>query len=416
MWSEDDALDKLISGVFTQNPLEYSANEHARLQVLLGLIVAATKNGAPVAVRNTTGSTITAPATVYKSGYDSTNSAFLVAPADATDKTKAPQLVLTSDLANNANGNAYVKQAATGIDTSAASAVGAPVYLDASTPGAWTLTAPALPARAIKIGTVTAKDAVSGSIAFFIRNPFVALLADLADVDLSGLADSFTLQWSAAGNKWIVAANATTDEKIKTDNADPTAGHLDAKVDGSTVEVNATAHQLRVKDAGITYAKIQNVSATDKLLGRASSGAGVVEEIACTAAGRALLDDADAAAQRATLGVNAGTSLVSLSGDVSAAAPDANKVFANLNATLRTVTLPAPAAGLGPIKGYCGHTDGIRFVGPTGARLRVGSTVTTADTGHVDSVAVGSYIEWYAIDGTNWVGCAAGSGWTVTAS
>jgi len=51
----------------------------------------------------------------------------------------------------------------------------------------------------------------------------------------------------------------------------------------------------------VTYAKMQNVSATDKLLGRATAGAGDVEEIACTAAGRAVLDDADAAAQRATL-------------------------------------------------------------------------------------------------------------------
>lgn len=42
--------------------------------------------------------------------------------------------------------------------------------------------------------------------------------------------------------------------------------------------------------------------ATDKLLGRATAGTGAVEEITCTAAGRALLDDADAAAQLATLG------------------------------------------------------------------------------------------------------------------
>lgn len=57
-----------------------------------------------------------------------------------------------------------------------------------------------------------------------------------------------------------------------------------------------------VNDA-VTYAKMQNVSATDKLLGRATAGSGDVEEIACTAAGRALLDDADATAQRATLGL-----------------------------------------------------------------------------------------------------------------
>lgn len=42
-------------------------------------------------------------------------------------------------------------------------------------------------------------------------------------------------------------------------------------------------------------------AATDRLLGRSSAGAGAGQEIVCTAAGRALLDDADAAAQRSTL-------------------------------------------------------------------------------------------------------------------
>jgi len=56
-----------------------------------------------------------------------------------------------------------------------------------------------------------------------------------------------------------------------------------------------------------------NVSATDKLLGRFTAGAGAVEEITLTSAGRALLDDADAAAQRTTLGL--GTAALSASGD-----------------------------------------------------------------------------------------------------
>ena len=60
---------------------------------------------------------------------------------------------------------------------------------------------------------------------------------------------------------------------------------------------------LTIANDAVTYAKMQNVSDTDRLLGRSSAGAGDVEEITCTAAGRAILDDADAAAQRTTLGV-----------------------------------------------------------------------------------------------------------------
>lgn len=73
-----------------------------------------------------------------------------------------------------------------------------------------------------------------------------------------------------------------------------------AKLDQtSTTKLGTTAFA----DAAVTYDKIQNVSTTDRLIGRSSAGAGIVEEITCTAAGRALLDGADAAAQRTTLGL-----------------------------------------------------------------------------------------------------------------
>ena len=70
---------------------------------------------------------------------------------------------------------------------------------------------------------------------------------------------------------------------------------------GSGVWILEASSRVSLADGSVTYAKIQDVSATDKLLGRQSSGAGDIEEIDCTAAGRALLDDADAAAQRVTL-------------------------------------------------------------------------------------------------------------------
>jgi len=75
-------------------------------------------------------------------------------------------------------------------------------------------------------------------------------------------------------------------------------------------------------DDAVTYAKLQNISATDRLLGRSTAGAGNAEEITCTAAGRALLDDADAAAQRTTLGL--GTMATQAAGAVAITGGSAN--------------------------------------------------------------------------------------------
>lgn len=76
------------------------------------------------------------------------------------------------------------------------------------------------------------------------------------------------------------------------------SGDVDFTYDDATPKITGS-----VKNDAITYAKMQNVSATDKILGRSSAGSGDIEEIACTSAGRAILDDANAAAQRATLGL-----------------------------------------------------------------------------------------------------------------
>jgi hypothetical protein len=103
--------------------------------------------------------------------------------------------------------------------------------------------------------------------------------------------------------------------------------------DKGDITVSGTGSSWVIDNQAVTYAKIQNVSATDKLLGRSTAGAGSVEEITCTAAGRAILDDADASAQRTTLGLgtlatqsgtfsgtssgtNTGDQTISLTGDV----------------------------------------------------------------------------------------------------
>lgn len=68
-----------------------------------------------------------------------------------------------------------------------------------------------------------------------------------------------------------------------------------------TYDDAGNAISANVKDSSITFAKMQTVNA-NVMLGNDATGT-AVQEITCTAAGRALLDDADAAAQRTTLGL-----------------------------------------------------------------------------------------------------------------
>jgi hypothetical protein len=88
-------------------------------------------------------------------------------------------------------------------------------------------------------------------------------------------------------------------------------------------------------NASVTYAKIQNI-ATDTLIGRATAGSGAPEAIACTAAGRALIDDAAASNQRTTLGL--GTSATVDTGTSGATVPLLNAA----NTWTLAQTLSAP--------------------------------------------------------------------------
>ena len=101
--------------------------------------------------------------------------------------------------------------------------------------------------------------------------------------------------------------------------------------DKGDITVSGAGTVWTIDSDTVTYAKMQNVSATDKLLGRSTAGAGDVEEIACTAAGRAILDDADATAQRATLGLVIGTNVQAYDADLAVIAgladPNADRIL-----------------------------------------------------------------------------------------
>jgi hypothetical protein len=83
-------------------------------------------------------------------------------------------------------------------------------------------------------------------------------------------------------------------------------------VDTSTIDVTYTDATPELKwdvKANSITAGLMAASATNILFGRITAGAGAGEEITCTAAGRALLADADATAQRVTLGLVIGTNV-----------------------------------------------------------------------------------------------------------
>lgn len=120
--------------------------------------------------------------------------------------------------------------------------------------------------------------------------------------------------------------------------------------DYGDITVSGTGTVMTIDNDVVTYAKMQNVSATDKLLGRSTAGAGDVEEITCTSFGRSLIDDADASAARTTLGLVIGTNvqaydpeLAAISGVTSAA--DALPYFTG-SGTAAVTTMTSTARSL----------------------------------------------------------------------
>lgn len=139
---------------------------------------------------------------------------------------------------------------------------------------------------------------------------------DAAVSKLAGIAAGATVYTDEMAQDAIGSSLVTQSDSISWYYDDAgNALYANVETDNSTLEVDTSGNVVRVKDLGIstgkiandavTYAKMQNVSATDKVLGRSSSGSGDVEEITMTAAGRALMDDANAAAQLVTLGLSA---------------------------------------------------------------------------------------------------------------
>lgn len=252
--------------------------------------------------------------------------------------------------------------------------------------------------------------------------------------------DKGDISVASSGTVWTIdndvvtfakAQNIATDRLVGRDSA--SSGDMEELTLDSTLEftgsggirraaltgdVTATAgsNSTTIANDAVTYAKIQNVSATDKLLGRSTAGAGDIEEIACTSAGRALLDDADAAAQRATLSAGYTVSATSLN---AATLTDAQTIYIGSKAVAPTTTaaitrIYIPRAGT--IKGAYVHgnfgtagtaeswTMYIRLNNTTDTTIQAQAVSATSrvwsNSGLSITVAAGDYIEIKSINPT----------------
>jgi hypothetical protein len=153
-------------------------------------------------------------------------------------------------------------------------------------------------------------DSSSGNLQVFDGSAYSQVVmptAGIGDLQVTTgkLADGAvtTAKVTALGTAAYADSSNATTAKIADNTITSAAKIANGAVNTADQLGSGAVTTAKLGSAAVTYDKIQNVSATDRLLGRSTAGAGSVEEITCTSAGRALLDDADAATQRATLGL-----------------------------------------------------------------------------------------------------------------
>ena len=192
-------------------------------------------------VKNDQGATVSKGQAVYMNGADGTNATIKLAQAD-TELTSSKTLgLLEQDLNNNAKGYVITEGLLSGLDTSAATADGDPVWLSPTTPGGlvYGLAAkPSAPSHLVFIGIVIRKNASNGEIYVKVQNGFE--LKELHDVQAQSPTNNDTLYYDNVTTplkpQWKTqSVNNLLNTSIKT-------GSFGVTVDGvsSTIQVGQT--------------------------------------------------------------------------------------------------------------------------------------------------------------------------------
>jgi hypothetical protein len=187
-------------------------------------------------------------------------------------------------------------------------------------------------------GATTQQTAINALTGTQISGRYLRSDGTNATLSAIQVGDVPTLNQNTTGN----ALTATTASTVIT-NANLT-GDITSVGNATTIADNAVVTS-KVLNANITYAKIQNISSTDKVLGRVSSGAGVVEEISTTGTGNVVRATSPVLVTPnigAATGSDLTTSSITNSGKIvtgSSSAASASAVF-EANSTTQGLLLP----------------------------------------------------------------------------